>query len=448
MKELIQNLKIPDFVIQLLYTIKNHGYKAYVVGGAIRDLLLGKEPEDWDVATDASPDDLKNIFRHVVPTGIKHGTVSVIIEGKTIEVTRFRDRFGTSGDIKEDLRCRDFTINAIAYDPFEKKIVDPWGGLGDIKKGIVRAVENPEERFNEDPLRVLRAIRLAASFGFSIESDTAQAIPGFAERLKNVSVERIRDEFLKILDTDEPSSPVDTCRKLKILAVILPELLEGYGIKQNNYHRYDVYWHSLKTADFIHKDPYLRWVGLLHDVGKPQTRKIIDGVCHFYGHARASARLAVQIMKKWRFSNAEIEKAEKLIENHMLHDFKSWKPSTFRRLIIRVGKENIKDLLFLWKADRLAHGIEPEDKIEKDFEILQTKISRCLETFEVFSVKDLRISGRDIMEILGVEPGPVVGDVLHRLLEEVIKSPEKNNTADLRALVREMKPIHERSNIK
>ncbi len=443
LKELIEKLQVPDFIVDLTARIKSHGFKAYVVGGAVRDLLLGKEPEDWDVATDASPEDLKAIFDHVVPTGIKHGTVTVITGNKAVEVTRFRGGEDSRSDIRGDLRYRDFTINAIAYDPFDKKIIDPWDGIKDLRMGIIRAVEEPVKRFKEDPLRVLRALRLSASLGFSIDEKTYRAIPGFAPSLKMVSVERIREEFLKILDTGKPSKPIDKARESGILAVILPELLEGYKMTQNRYHRYDVYWHSLKTSDYIHTNPYLRWVGLLHDIGKPRTRKLVNGVYHFYGHAKESAKLAFRIMKRWRFSNDETEKAVRLIENHMLHNFKSWKPATFRRLIIRVGRENVDDLLHLWKADRLAHGTEPHDKIERDFKLLREKLYHFRSTFDVLSVKDLSIGGKEVMEILGVKPGPVVGRVLHRLLEEVIKNPARNNSEDLRALVEEMKSDYE-----
>ena len=443
MKELIEKLRVPDFIVELIARIKSHGFEAYLVGGAVRDLLLGNEPEDWDVATDASPEDLKAIFDHVVPTGLKHGTVSVIMGGKMVEVTRFRGGEGCRSDIREDLRHRDFTINAIAYDPFEKKVIDPWDGIKDLRKGIVRAVEDPGKRFEEDPLRVLRALRLSASLGFSIDEKTYRTIPEFAPSLKMVSVERIREEFLKILDTEKPSRPIDKARESGILIMILPELLEGYKMTQNRHHRYDVYWHSLKTSDYICANSYLRWVGLLHDIGKPRTRKLVNGVCHFYGHAKESAKLAVTIMKRWRFSNGETEKTAKLIENHMLHNFKSWKPATFRRLIIRVGKENVDDLLHLWKADRLAHGTEPDDKIEKDFRLLREKIYHFCATFDVLSVKDLSLGGKEVMEILGVKPGPVVGQVLRRLLEEVIKDPAKNNPDQLRAMVEEMKSDYE-----
>ncbi|HEC31718.1 MAG: polynucleotide adenylyltransferase [Deltaproteobacteria bacterium] len=444
MKVLIQKLPVPEFIVELIDELENHGFAGYVVGGAVRDMLLGKEPEDWDIATDASPSDVMKIFPRVIPTGIKHGTVSVLTHNRIVEVTQFRGDNQHAGSITDDLKHRDFTINALAYNPSRHQLVDPWNGLEDLEKGIIRAVENPEERFSEDPLRILRAIRLAASFKFRIEEKTLKTIPDFALRLRNVSIERIRDEFLKILETNDPSGSIESCRKLKILEVILPEILEGYGMRQNRYHVYDVYWHTLKTVDFIPQNSYLRWVGLLHDVGKPKTRQIIKGVCHFYGHAKVSAEIATEIMQRWRFSNAEIDKAQKLIANHMLHNFKSWKPSTFRRLIIRVGKENIYDLLILWKADRLAHGTETKKKIEEDFRTLKKKISRTLETFQVFSVKDLAIGGKEVMEIMGVPPGPIVGEVLHRLLEEVIQNPEKNNPKDLKALVAKIKDIYEK----
>jgi len=438
LKELNKKLPIPKHVSSLVAKIEARGYMAFIVGGAVRDLLLGRRPEDWDIATDASPSELTKIFPRVIPTGIKHGTVSVLLNNKTIEVTQFRAGGHLSGKLKEDLRHRDFTINAMAYNPSTHKIIDPWGGMADLEKGIIRGVENPAKRFEEDPLRVLRAIRLAASFNFKIDNETFKTIPRYARRLKNVSVERIREEFLKMLETERPSEAVETCHKLEILEVILPELLEGHGMRQNRYHVYDVYWHSLVTINYLPKNAFKRWVGLLHDIGKPRCRTIKNGVCHFYGHAKVSAKMAREIMSRWRFSNAEIEKAEKLIANHMLHNFKLWKASAFRRLVIRVGKENIEDLLELWKADRLAHGTEPPEKVEDDFRLLNQQIKRTLETFDVFSVKDLAIGGKEIMEITGLSPGPAVGQVLRRLMDEVIKDPQKNTPDTLKDIVRKI----------
>ncbi len=446
MKELIQKLRIPDFILELMAKIERHGFRAFLVGGAVRDLLLGRKPEDWDIATDASPEDIMRIFPRVVPTGLKHGTVSVLLANRSIEVTQFRNHGDSDRSLITDLKHRDFTINAMAVNPFRLEFVDPWGGLEDLKRRVIRAVGNPHERFNEDPLRILRAIRLAASFKFKIEEQTLLAIHDFAERLKDVSIERIREEFLKILATEQPSGPIDICRETGILRTILPELLEGYGMQQNRYHVYDVYWHSLKTTDFLPHKPFLRWVGLLHDIGKPKTRKIINGVCHFYGHAKVSAEIATEIMRRWRFSNTERDKAYKLIANHMLHDFKHWKTATFRRLIIRVGKENIDDLLLLWKADRLAHGTESPEKINEDFNILKKKISSSLSNFDVMSVKDLAIGGEEIMKIMGIGPGPVVGKLLRQLLEEVIKDPSRNNPRDLIAMVEKIKEDHEKVN--
>jgi len=312
---------VPDFILEIIRKIRTRGFSAHIVGGAVRDMILGKEPEDWDVTSDSSPFDIMTIFPKVIPTGIKHGTVSVLADQTLVEVTIYRNGNDSSKSLEEDLRHRDFTINAMAYDPVQATLIDPWNGLDDLQKGIVRAVEDPFVRFKEDPLRALRAVRFAAQLNFTIEETTKNTIPLFASDLQDVAIERIRNEFLKILAVKLPSKAIDQLRKFKILSTILPEILEGYQMDQNCFHRFDIYFHSLKTVDYLSPDPFLRWIGLLHDIAKPRVKKEKDNGIHFYGHQNASAQLALEIMKRWRFSKKELIKAQKLIDNHMLHDF-------------------------------------------------------------------------------------------------------------------------------
>ncbi len=418
-------MKVPKEVWFILKRFYNSGHEAYIVGGAVRDFLLGKEVSDWDITTSASSDEIKEIFKDRTHFSLKHDTVTLVIKKKNYEITPFK-----GGNLYSDLMFRDFTIDAIAYDPVKEKIIDPEGGRRDIEKRIIRATRNPYERFKEDPLRMLRAIRLSVELGFRIEKKTLKAIEEMSSLLQSVSQERIRDELLKILISPFPSKGIELSRKTGLLRYIIPELLEGWKMRQNRYHRYTVLKHILITVDLVEPDPILRLSALLHDIGKPRTKRKIKKRVVFYGHERESERMAEKIMRRLRFSNEEIRKVCVLVRNHMLNYRSDWKDSAIRRLIRRVGKDMIFKLISLRRADLIAHGTDKSYEL-KLLEELKNRVKDELNKGFALSIKDLKINGYIIMKELGIPEGPLVGKILRRLHEKVIENPDLNTQEKL-----------------
>ncbi|HEC79980.1 MAG TPA: CCA tRNA nucleotidyltransferase, partial [Firmicutes bacterium] len=319
----------PEELVSTIKTLRGAGYDAFLVGGCVRDIMLEREVVDFDIATDARPEDVIKLFRKVIPTGIKHGTVTVIEGGMEIEITTFRTESGYSdarrpdkvefvSSIEDDLRRRDFTINAFAYDPLEHEFIDLFDGVSDLSKGVIRAVGDPVERFREDGLRPLRAVRIATALGFEIEMRTLIAIGETLECFKRVAKERVLDELRKIMRAVKPSVGFEYMRETGILEIIFPELLEGYGVTQNEFHAYDIYTHSLYSADFAPIDkPLVRWAALLHDVGKARTREVReDGRVTFYNHEVVSVRMAMVMLERIRFPKKEMEYVCNLIRWH------------------------------------------------------------------------------------------------------------------------------------
>lgn len=460
-------MKIPKYVQDVAKILLEGGFQCYLVGGALRDIVYGKQPHDYDLATDALPEEMIKIFPKSVSTGIRFGTVIALSadsfgEMHEVEVTTFRSesnyidgRWPSSvefvSDIDMDLGRRDFTFNAMAVDfskisldgSEEEKLVeiyDPFGGVEDIKKGVVKAVGTPLERFKEDGLRAFKACRLASQFGFSIEEDTFEAIKESLPVASQISMERIRDEFMKmILNSPKPSVGIDLMMQSGLLAIFMPELLEGIGVEQKLFHADDVYWHSLRTCDCAHDS--VKLAGLLHDIGKPRTDM---GNGHFYGHDQVGALMAVEIMRRMKFSQVEIAKVRKLIENHMFYyphmtedmseeekrniEMHSWSDSAVRRFIQRVGEENIDDLFKLRLADAQSNpntSFKPEE-----ITLLQSRISEIRQQDMVLKVTDLKITGTDLFE-LGIPKGPAMGNILKELLELVIDDPSLNSREGL-----------------
>ena len=426
-------IKIPKEVEFILNRLYKAGHEAYVVGGAIRDWLLGKDITDWDVNTSASSDQIKEIFKDKNIFSLKHDTVTVVMKKKNYEITPFK-----GGTLITDLMHRDFTINAIAYDPIKEIIIDPVNGKGDISKKVIRATENAYARFNEDPLRTLRAIRFSVELGFRIDKKTMDAIIDMAHLITTVSEERIRDELLKILVSPIPSKGIVLIQKTGLIKYIIPELMEGYGIRQNHYHKYTVFKHILITLDKVDSDPILRLSALFHDIGKPRTKRKVKGRVVFYGHEEKSAEIAVEIMKRLKFSNEMISKVDILVRNHMINYSPDWNDATVRRFINKVGKDTIMYLILLRKADLEAHGKNKFCEI-KLLEELTKRINRELEKGFAFSIKDLQINGNIIMDKLNIPQGPKVGKILKLLYEKVIERPELNNTKTLLSIAKDLK---------
>ena len=427
------------------------GFKAYLVGGAVRDIFLHKKPHDFDVATNATPQDVMKLFKTVIPTGFEHGTVTVHFEGLEIEVTTFRTESGYSdgrhpdsvnyaATIEEDLARRDFTINAIAADLKNGAIVDPFGGRKDIKRKIIRTVGNAHERFMEDGLRPVRCVRFSCKLGFSIEKYTFSELSEneVQKKIQSISIERFRDEFEKILECEKPSMGLKLLLQTGMLAIFIPELLECNGCVQSDergFHDFDVLTHLFYACDGAPKDKLnVRLAALFHDIGKPAAKKIIDGNITFYNHEKISARLTQNILIRLKFPNAVVDDVCHLINEHMFNYTPDWTVPAVRRFIIRVGQEHIEDLFDLRIADMYGmHNIPIDYKHSATINLLvelKDRIAVELEKKNALSLKDLALNGNDLIEA-GFEKGKQLGLILNQLLECVIEDPGMNTREKL-----------------
>ena len=468
---------IPKEVLSILGKLKKAGFEAYIVGGCVRDFLLvrhslgddwvGMEPKDWDITTKANPEEIQNIF----PDSFYENnflTVTVRTKSKDpalaeIEITTFRseakysdkrhpDQVKFAKTLEEDLSRRDFTVNAMAIDVLndrnvltdgiEKKqakrsskqsdrtirtvIIDPFGGQEDLKKKIIRTVGGPNERFSEDALRMLRAVRFATTLNFGIEETTAKAIKQNSLWLEAVSKERVRDELVKIVMAEKASDGIELLRQLHLLKYILPELEENYGVGQNKHHMYDCYQHALKALEYTAKKKFslqVRLAALLHDIGKPRV-KAGDGISStFYNHEMVGANMVFGILHRLKFSSKDIEKITKLVRCHMFYyNVGEVTESSVRRLIRNMGPENMEELLQVREADRIGSGVPKAEPYKlRHLKYIIDKVSQ-----DPISVAMLKVNGKDIMDILKIEPGPKIGQMLDVLLGYVLDNPKKN----------------------
>jgi poly(A) polymerase/tRNA nucleotidyltransferase (CCA-adding enzyme) len=473
---------IPKEIHDVAAILTGAGFGAYLVGGCVRDLLLNEvlrqssgssarerslEPKDWDVATNALPEEIQKLFPDSVYENT-FGTVGVKTESedarlKVIEITTFRlegrytdkrhpDEVRFAKTIEEDLARRDFTVNAMALEltdnlrltTYNKALIDPFGGEKDLKAKIIRAVGKPEDRFEEDALRLLRAVRFSCQLRFKIEDATLRAIREKASRIEFISKERIRDEFSKTIMTSRGDEGVETLRELGLLKYIVPELLEGVGVGQNKHHIYTVYEHNLKSLTYaVSKDfPLdLRLASLLHDVGKPKTKRGEGINSTFYGHQVVGERMAVKILDRLRFPKDVIEKVGLLVREHMfVYDPETVTLSGVRRLIARVGKENVDDLLKIREADRIGSGVPKAQPYRLRY--LKAMIEKVQK--DPVHPKMLKIRGDAVIALLNIEPGPRVGKILAILLEEVLDDPAKNELEILEKRVRELGVLSDR----
>ncbi|HVO38977.1 MAG TPA: HD domain-containing protein [Spirochaetia bacterium] len=442
-------MRLPHVVREFAVPFRISGFQCHLVGGAVRDFLMGRVHTDYDIATDARPEQVISLFRRVIPTGIKHGTVTVLFKGLTFEVTTFRTEAGYSDGrrpdavtfaptIFDDLSRRDFTINAVAYDLLSDTINDPHGGRRDLSAGIIRAIGDPAERFREDGLRPLRACRFAAQLEFTVEEKTRAAIPGALDVLSRVSAERIRDEILRTLEARVPSTGLALMKNTGILGVILPELLEGVGVEQGSLHCYDVFTHSLYACDAAPRESQvLRLAALFHDIGKPRTRGVdAGGRPTFYSHEKVSAAMAEEILMRLKLPTAVVKDVTHLVAHHMFNYQEEWSDSAVRRLIARVGESKIDDVIALRRADQIGMCRENAAAFPESLADFAARVRSVLQHGRAFTVRQLAVNGRDLMETLQLPPGPGIGAILDELLQAVLDDPALNEKEKLLEIAR------------
>lgn len=438
-------IELPRKVVLIIKNLQRHGYDAYAVGGCVRDSILNRKPEDWDITTSAKPEQVKRIFRRTVDTGIEHGTVTVLIGKDGFEVTTYRvDGLYEDGRhpkevtftsrLEEDLKRRDFTINAMAYND-DERLVDAFGGMRDLNYHLIRCVGDPKERFSEDALRILRAVRFSAQLAFPIEPETAEAIKSLAPNLEKISAERIQAELVKLLVSDHPERIQDAC-ELGITKVVLPEWDDMVGVKQNTpHHKYDVAAHTVHALQNVKNDKVLRLTMLFHDMGKPVMKTTDEnGRDHFKGHAIASEQIAKTVMKRLKFDNDTIRKVTKLVA---YHDYRM-EPTgaNVRRAMHEIGVELFPYYLAVRLADTKAQSsYERRGKLENIIQIREL-YRNALRNKECVTLKDLAVTGTDLIN-LGIAPGKELGTLLNELLYMVIEDPAWNQKGKLCDYVKE-----------
>ncbi len=459
-------IKIPKQIKDVLGILSKSGFESYIVGGCVRDILRKKKPKDWDITTNAKPEEIEKIFKKAEYKTVYEndfGTVAVITQAKepelkTIEITPFRietkytdkrrpDQVKWAKTIKEDLSRRDFTVNAIAVNPDKKtEIIDPFDGQKDLRNKIIKAVGRADERFNEDALRLIRAIRFAVSIDgpvWKIEESTKKAIIKNVSLLKHISQERIRDELVKIVMSDNGDKGVELLRHLGLLKFIIPELEMGVGVKQNKHHNFEVYQHNLLSLRYACENKfskYVRIASLLHDVGKPKTKRGDGYDATFYNHELVGANMAKKILTRLRFSTKDVEKMVKLIRFHLFYyNVDEVGESSVRRLLRKVGPESIEELLQLRYADRIGSGVPKAQPYKlRHLKYLLEKVAK-----DPISTKMLKINGDEIMKMLDVRPSPLIGHILSYLLAQALNDPKLNNKKYLKSEVKKISELSE-----
>ncbi len=419
---------LPPAARRILERLAGEGHEVGIVGGAVRDLLLGGQPKDWDMVTSAGAEQMLALFPQgrLIGAARETGTVLIPMDGAPYEITPYRGE-GLIGDLAR----RDFTINAMALG-IDGRLHDPLGGLQDLRRGLIRACGDPRERIDEDPLRMLRAIRLAAQFDFALDPALTHAIADLAPRLAAMAPERIGAEFGRLLVTPKPARAMEQLRELGLLAQFAPELLEMVGVEQNQYHAYPVWEHGLMALALVEPELHLRLAALLHDMAKPRCLSTgADGERHFYRHESVGAEMADTLLERLRFDNETRQRVVHLIRWHMdLHLGEPVSDSALRRMVRRIGLEHMDSLIRLRRADRLASGKRAGDLAPETLHLL-AEIKRVLAEDAALKVTDLAVNGTDVMAAFGQGPGPYVGEVLERLLEEVLDEPAHNERARL-----------------
>lgn len=442
--------RLPGRVKAIAGILRDGGFQCYLVGGAVRNLVMGSAPKDYDLATDALPEEVRKLFHRVIPTGIEHGTVTVLFKGEQFEVTTFRSETAYSDgrhpdavrfeqEIHADLSRRDFTMNGMAVDVHSGELYDPFDGRGDIRRGLVRAIGEPQERLREDGLRIMRALRFAAQLGFRIEEETFTALQGEVEALRPVAEERIREELVRMLEAAVPSEGLRPMYDCGAMRLVLPELADCPGTPQEGGTVADLLEHLLLTCDaVVPARSELRLAALLHDIGKPDTMEEgPEGVISFHGHAERSAELSEGILTRLRFPTRTIRYVRRLISAHMIHYQQEWSDAAVRRFVHRVGPDAVWDLIALQRAD--LQGKRQESRSRKrrpGLEELEDRVREILDAESALSLRDLAVNGRDLQAEASIPAGPALGQVLDFLLETVLDDPGQNNRERLLEIAR------------
>ena len=465
-------VKLPEKVKFIIETLNGAGFEAYAVGGCVRDSILGKEPKDWDITTNASPEETKALFRRTIDTGIEHGTVTIMLDKEGFEVTTYRvdgkyedNRHPSevlfTKSLSEDLLRRDFTINAMAYNDGQG-LVDLFGGLSDLEQGIIRAVGDPMARFKEDALRIMRAVRFASALGFEIEKETEDAMSFYAENLRDISAERIREELFKLIMGKHPEK-IMTAVKAGIIDIVLPEFMECVDcMQENRYHNNTVAEHIIDTLKFMQmtlgmngyeRDPRIKLnyeftekekqilviTMLFHDIGKPRVKFMEGERAHFWGHQEESAKMAVTALKRLKCDNETIRTVNALVANHDVRFTWTWEKngSSARKLAHKVGENNVKLLLAVQYADSFGQAGPYLKESLEEIEAMQTCVEEMFEKQECFSLKSLAVTGADLINECDMKPGEELGAVLNWLLTQVIENPALNSKEVLLQMVRD-----------
>ena len=434
-------IKMPAQAAKVIQTLEQHGFEAYIVGGCVRDSILGRTPGDWDITTSASPQEVKEIFDHTVDTGIEHGTVTVLMNHEPYEVTTYRvdgkyedhrrpNEVHFTKSLREDLLRRDFTINAMAYNDSEG-IIDMYDGMTDLKNQTIRCVGEAKKRFDEDALRILRALRFQAQLGFQIEEKTEEAIKNQAKFLKDISAERIQVELEKLITSAHPEVLVNAY-KLGVTKIIFPEFDIMMETPQNNpHHKYNVGIHTIEAMKKIEAEHIYRWTMLLHDVGKPECHTVDEnGIDHFYGHNEKGAEIARKVLRRLRFDNETTDLVCKMV---LWHDYglgEMLKKTTFRKALSRMGADFFPYYIKIRRADMAAQSDYKLEERRGSIEHLEKLYQEITDAKDCLTIKQLAINGKDLIA-LGVKPGKEIGDILQELLNQVLGSPELNNRETL-----------------
>jgi len=442
----MKQIRLPEKILTLMKTVENAGGEIYVVGGAVRDVLLKREVKDWDLTTSLTPEKMQDIFAKNSFYNNVFGTFSVVGKNKEVfEITTYRtekqyddmrhpSEVSWGKSLEEDCQRRDFTINAIALDS-KGKIYDFFGGIKDLEDKVIRTVGNPDERFGEDALRMMRAIRIAGQTGFVLEKNTFESIVKNSELIRKISRERIRDEFLKILSCDSPADGIVLLKNCKLLDYILPELLLGQGFAQKGHHIYDVWEHSLRALNYCEsKNPITRLATLIHDIAKPIVAKGEGEARTFHNHEVVGSRIANKIAKRLVLTNKQTDLLFRLVRWHMFTVEETQTDKAVRRFIKNVGKENIDEMIALRRSDRLGSGAK---ETSWRWELFKKRIVEVQK--QPFAVTDLKIDGKDVMKVLSIKPSRKVGEVLAAIFKEVENDPGLNKREILMKKIEEFK---------